>query len=124
MIFFSSSSFSAIRCPDLNMTSINGVIINDCDTTFGTTCQLQCRDQYRPIAGDDVITCLATKRWSGTPLQCESIAIYISFFFIFFLNRKLQKQNAEIGKFGHNYAFLATDNGMERPCANICILYK
>ncbi|XP_011674027.2 sushi, von Willebrand factor type A, EGF and pentraxin domain-containing protein 1 [Strongylocentrotus purpuratus] len=63
----------SIRCPDLNNVDINSVIMDECDTTFGSTCQFQCRDEYRPMAGQETITCLDTKQWSGNPLQCEKI---------------------------------------------------
>ncbi|XP_054755195.2 sushi, von Willebrand factor type A, EGF and pentraxin domain-containing protein 1-like isoform X1 [Lytechinus pictus] len=62
-----------IRCPDINNANGNGVIMDDCDVTFYSTCQFQCRDDYRRIAGDQQITCFASKQWSGTPLQCEKI---------------------------------------------------
>ncbi|XP_022794659.1 sushi, von Willebrand factor type A, EGF and pentraxin domain-containing protein 1-like [Stylophora pistillata] len=72
----STTSCKAIRCPSLD-TPVNvvksGYGCSGSNSSYGTSCFFTCITGYEATGGSQKRTCLDTRHWSGTELQCQVI---------------------------------------------------
>lgn len=65
---------SVIQCPSLNTPDYaiqSGYGCSGLSSNYGTSCFFSCMLGYESIVGSQKRTCLETRQWSGTELQCE-----------------------------------------------------
>ncbi|XP_067018332.1 uncharacterized protein [Acropora muricata] len=71
-----TTSCEAIQCPSLNTPhhAIQfGYGCGSPSSSYSTSCYFSCMLGYEAVGGSQKRTCLETRQWSGTELQCQAI---------------------------------------------------
>ena len=69
-----SNFVSVIKCPSLNTPDYaiqSGYGCSGLNSNYSTSCFFSCMLGYESTAGSQKRTCLETRQWSGTELQCK-----------------------------------------------------
>lgn len=88
-----SFSLTVIRCPSLDTpyhAEKSGFGCSGQNSNYGISCFFRCKLGYETVGGSLKRTCLETRQWSGTELQCQGKEIWLKvdleLYIVFILN--------------------------------------